>query len=182
MGSTICWCPSPPSPVCRSYLRKCSSQRSSPVGTRNRLSGRGRCSMAIPNTLPHWGFFPPLTDILVELRKLGRRSSAYSAWRTTPPTNCFERRSQEYDQRTRTDLPLACAKQVFLSDAQTSVPGYKRKFQPPPRHVCLSPNRRHSLADVRFRADCVRFTPESRRGSGRSRASAVDPIRTFERV
>ncbi len=72
MGSTICWCPSPPSPVCRSYFRKGSSQQSSPVGTRNRLRGRGRCSMAIPNTLPHWGFFPPLTDILVELRKLGR--------------------------------------------------------------------------------------------------------------
>ncbi len=27
--------------------------------------------------------------------------------------------------------------------------GYKRKFQPPPCHVCLSPNRRHSLTDVR---------------------------------
>ncbi len=123
MGSTICWYPSPPSPVCRSYLRKSSSQRTSPVGTRNRLSGQGRCSIAILNTHPYCGFFPPLTDILVELRILGRRSSAYSAWHTATPTNCFERRSQEYDQRTRTDLPLACAKQVFLSDAQTSVPG-----------------------------------------------------------
>jgi hypothetical protein len=56
--------------------------------------------------------------------------------------------------------------------------GYKRKFQPPPRHVRLSPNKRHSLADVRYRADFVRFTPESRRGSGRSRESEVDPERT----
>ena len=126
MGSTICLYPSPPSPVCRSYPRKGSSRRTSPVSTRNRLSGQGRCSIEILNTHPHCGFFPPLTDILVELRKLDRRSSAYSAWCTTTPTNCFERRSQEYDQRTRTDLRLARAKQVFLSDAQTSVPGYER--------------------------------------------------------
>ncbi len=57
--------------------------------------------------------------------------------------------------------------------------GYKRKFQPPPRHVRLSPNSRHSSAEVRYRADFVRFTPESRRGSGRSRESEVDPLRTF---
>ena len=34
------------------------------------------------------------------------------------------------------------------------------------RHVRLSPNRRHSLADVRYRADFVRFTP-NKRHSGR---------------
>ncbi len=58
-----------------------------------------------------------------------------------------------------------------------SLNGYKRKFQPPPRHVCSTPNSRHSLADVRYRADFVRFTPESGRGGGRSRESEVDPFR-----
>ncbi len=28
--------------------------------------------------------------------------------------------------------------------------------------VCFTPNRRHSLADVRYRADFVRFTPNNR--------------------
>ncbi len=46
----------------------------------------------------------------------------------------------------------------------------------------LSPNSRHSLADVRYRAVFVCFTPESRRGSGRSRESEDDPTRTFERT
>ncbi len=32
---------------------------------------------------------------------------------------------------------------------------------------------------VRFRADCVCFAPESRRGSGGSRESVVDPKPTF---
>jgi hypothetical protein len=41
--------------------------------------------------------------------------------------------------------------------------GYKRKFQPPPRHVRSTLNSRHSLADVRYRADFVRFTPENGR-------------------
>ena len=45
--------------------------------------------------------------------------------------------------------------------------------------VRLSPNRRPSLADVRYRADFVRFTPESRRDSGRLRESEVDPFRTL---
>jgi len=42
-----------------------------------------------------------------------------------------------------------------------------------------NPNRRHSLADVRYRADFVRLAPESRRDSGRSRESEVDPIETL---
>ncbi len=36
-------------------------------------------------------------------------------------------------------------------------------------------------ADVCFSPDLVRFTPESRRGSGRSRESEVDPTRTLVR-
>jgi hypothetical protein len=57
--------------------------------------------------------------------------------------------------------------------------GYKRKSGPCCRHVRLSPNRRPSLADVRYRADFVRFTPQSRRGSGRPRESVPDPQRTL---
>ncbi len=50
----------------------------------------------------------------------------------------------------------------------TSVLGYEATFGPRCRYVCLSPNRRHSLADVRYRADFVRFTPGSRHsGQGR---------------
>ncbi len=77
--------------------------------------------------------------------------------------------------------------------------GYKRKFQPCCRHVRLSPNRRHSLADVRHRADFVRKSPGSRHSrpnvrflggfasftpdSGRHRCApgtgVYDPTRTF---
>ena len=38
--------------------------------------------------------------------------------------------------------------------------GYKRKSAPCLRYVRLSPNRRHSSADVRFRASVVRLTSE----------------------
>ena len=51
----------------------------------------------------------------------------------------------------------------------------------PPLTVAATPDSRHSLADVRYRADFVRITPESRRGSGRSRESVVDPKATFAR-
>ncbi len=44
------------------------------------------------------------------------------------------------------------------------------------RHVCLSPNRRHSLADVRYRADFVRSPPSSGRGKHPRRMSQVDPM------
>ncbi len=43
--------------------------------------------------------------------------------------------------------------------------GYQQTSQEGPRYVRLFPNRRHSLADVGFRADYVCFTP-NRRHSG----------------
>ena len=54
-------------------------------------------------------------------------------------------------------------------------PEVKRKSGPCLRYVRLSPNRRHSSADVRFHADFVRLFPNSGRGSGRSRESGFDP-------
>jgi hypothetical protein len=41
---------------------------------------------------------------------------------------------------------------------------------------------RHSNRHVGYRADLVRFTPESRRGSGRSRESEVDPKPTLDQL
>ncbi len=57
--------------------------------------------------------------------------------------------------------------------------GYKQTLSAHPWNVRFAPESRHSLADVRYRADFVRFTFRSRRGSGRSRESEVDPQRTF---
>jgi hypothetical protein len=46
----------------------------------------------------------------------------------------------------------------------------------------LPPNRRHSLADVGFRADCFRSTPSSGRGWHPRRMSQVDPELTPEKA
>ncbi len=68
---------------------------------------------------------------------------------------------------------------VAVADLWESAPGYKRTLWGGAREVRFSPDSRHSLADVRYRADFVRFTPESRRGSGKSRESEVDPEQTL---
>ncbi len=44
-----------------------------------------------------------------------------------------------------------------------TAPGYKRSRQPLTNNVRSTPNSRHSLADVRYRADYVRFAPENGR-------------------
>ncbi len=56
-----------------------------------------------------------------------------------------------------------------------------RKTSPRPRrrYVRSTPNRRHSGGDVRYRADFVRFTPESGPNGRMSRESESDPKRKW---
>ncbi len=61
-----------------------------------------------------------------------------------------------------------------------SVCGYKRKFQPPPCHVRLSPNSRHFSRHVRFRIVFVCFWGISGRAGSMARTAAFSQEETFK--
>jgi hypothetical protein len=71
-------------------------------------------------------------------------------------------------------IQVANIMEVGAAGARTTVCGYTRTFRGVGQHVRSSPKTGHSNADVRYRADFVRFTPKSRRGSGRPRESEVE--------